>query len=266
MSENEGRVVSGPSDPAHRATVWARVLLVLVGFWVLVHGPRLPATLPARDVELVPLLLGVALAGALLGVLTVVGLLATPDVRAPIRIFGAPGRAYIGTVMAVLGVSFGLESLLALLDMGGQGELGNMSRLFAELGPSERAVAALCLALGPGITEELAFRGFVLGRISAVSGPQVATLVSAVAFGLFHFDPIQVGLTAVLGVILGWATVRSGALGPAMLAHGMNNAASVVGAGFELSNPERVGLIMSSVALAAVGARVVVGRRRGLTA
>jgi membrane protease YdiL (CAAX protease family) len=86
------------------------------------------------------------------------------------------------------------------------------------------------------ISEELAFRGFLITRFRALPAWK-AVLISSVIFGLWH---IPVGLLVVhsgwlrliiyavniacVGVVFGWLFVRSGSLIPACLAHGVWNA------------------------------------------
>ncbi|SHI05686.1 hypothetical protein SAMN02745823_02129 [Sporobacter termitidis DSM 10068] len=64
-----------------------------------------------------------------------------------------------------------------------------------------------------GFTEELVFRGYLFERIKAVSGSGVwSAVVTAAAFGLWHFpggqDFLQVLLTAVIGFIYGFARLK----------------------------------------------------------
>ena len=97
-------------------------------------------------------------------------------------------------------------------------------------------VAAVVLA---PITEELVFRG-VLGRALASRGPRTVILGTALVFSSIHLlglDPDRLLASAavvlppifVLGVVLAWATVRSGRLGPAIFLHsGYNLLAALV--------------------------------------
>ena len=86
------------------------------------------------------------------------------------------------------------------------------------------------------ISEELAFRGFLITRFHALPAWK-AVLISSAIFGLWH---IPVGVLVIhggwlrlitytvniacLGVVFGWLFVRSSSLIPACLAHGIWNA------------------------------------------
>ena len=214
------------------AMVWLRVLGVLGCFWLAIHGPRLPASTDERTLTLEQTLAGVGLGSSLLLLMTFVGCALTPNVAGRLRIRGASAGAYLFTLAAVLGTSFSLEGLATWLGLHESGELANLKRLFASLEPPQLWWAAAFLGVGPGFAEELCFRGWVLGRIAAVSGVYAGMAVSALAFGLFHYDLMYVVVTSVLGGVLGLSVIRSGALGPVMVAHAVNNSASVLGAGF----------------------------------
>ena len=90
------------------------------------------------------------------------------------------------------------------------------------------ALLAVCIIIGAPIAEELFFRGLLLRAAERRLGPGPAVAVSAVVFGLTHFQPLQLlGLVA-FGVVLA-ALVRrvSGRLGPALVAHMAFNATTV---------------------------------------
>lgn len=96
----------------------------------------------------------------------------------------------------------------------------------------------------PSLTEELIFRGILMGLFAGVIteswrlwGAAIGWgwLISGLLFGLVHglvfnplhgllFQPVPIAATAVLGLAMGWLTARSGALWPAMLAHSFINA------------------------------------------
>ncbi|MGI8683500.1 MAG: CPBP family intramembrane glutamic endopeptidase [Acidimicrobiales bacterium] len=90
------------------------------------------------------------------------------------------------------------------------------------------ALIAACIVLGAPLIEELFFRGLLQRSAARRFGPRAAIGVSAVAFGLAHFQPVQLlGLTA-FGVVLGVLARRAGRLGPALVAHMAFNATTVV--------------------------------------
>jgi membrane protease YdiL (CAAX protease family) len=54
-------------------------------------------------------------------------------------------------------------------------------------------------------------------------GVVLATVVSAVVFGLFHGAPVLIAAAAVLGVLNAILYEKSGSLWPAVAAHAANN-------------------------------------------
>lgn len=103
--------------------------------------------------------------------------------------------------------------------------------------PSPLSVAVLfaLVAVGTPIVEELYFRGFLLRALAKRWTVPVGVVVSAIAFGVLHVtgqgigDLWIIGLLTILGYVLAVLTVRrSGRLGAAMVAHGVNNGFTVV--------------------------------------
>jgi hypothetical protein len=84
-------------------------------------------------------------------------------------------------------------------------------------------VSGLLIAVVPAICEELFFRGWLL---AAWAGEQpsrrravAAVLGQAAVFAAFHLLPERMPQTFMLGVMLGWMTLATGSLLPAVLAH-----------------------------------------------
>ncbi len=100
------------------------------------------------------------------------------------------------------------------------------------------ALLSAAVILAP-ITEELMFRG-VLARALASRGQRTVIVGTALVFSAVHvigLDPDRLAASAavvlppifILGVVLAWATLRSGRLGPAIFLHsGYNLLAALV--------------------------------------
>jgi len=97
------------------------------------------------------------------------------------------------------------------------------SRLLRDLlprtGRERAAFTGLSLAAGAG--EELAYRGYVIPVLGAVTGAPVAAAVSSLVFGILHVyqGPLGMARTALLGGVLAWGFLASGSLWPPMAAH-----------------------------------------------
>jgi sodium transport system permease protein len=85
----------------------------------------------------------------------------------------------------------------------------------------------LLIALVPGITEELTFRGVLLHGLRRRFGPWGLALVVGGIFGFFHFQIFRIPATAALGVVLSIVTIYSGSIFPAIAWHTLNNGLAV---------------------------------------
>lgn len=86
----------------------------------------------------------------------------------------------------------------------------------------------ILLAVLPGITEEIAFRGLLLHGLRRRMGPVALCLVVGGIFGLFHVSLFRIFPTAYLGSLLALITILTGSIFPAMLWHALNNAVALV--------------------------------------
>jgi membrane protease YdiL (CAAX protease family) len=85
-------------------------------------------------------------------------------------------------------------------------------------------LAAIAAIPGAAITEELYFRGLLLGALDRRLGTAAAIVGSAGAFGLAHFQPAAFPTLAVLGVILAVLRLRTASTLPCIAVHMANNA------------------------------------------
>ncbi len=79
----------------------------------------------------------------------------------------------------------------------------------------------------PAFCEEFAFRGVLLHALHKRMGPTLLICVTAVIFGLFHLNYFRVFPTAFLGLLMGFLTLATGSLWPAVLVHLGNNSLAV---------------------------------------
>lgn len=85
----------------------------------------------------------------------------------------------------------------------------------------------IATAVTPAIVEEFAMRGILLTALRKY-GDAFAILISSVIFGLMHGNFEQIPFAFMLGIYLGFITVKTSSILPAMLLHFLNNALSVV--------------------------------------
>jgi membrane protease YdiL (CAAX protease family) len=87
--------------------------------------------------------------------------------------------------------------------------------------PTRLADYFATIILAP-IAEEMFFRGIVLRNIAKVS-QRYAIFFSALIFGLMHGNPYQMILGFLIGIVLGYVTVKTGSIIPSIICHMANN-------------------------------------------
>lgn len=126
------------------------------------------------------------------------------------------------TLLEALGVSVEPQQLVGLVEATDQ--------------PALLALALAYGAIGAPLTEELLFRGLLLGVLRDRLGVWPAVLLQGALFGVIHgTDPAAIVPLAALGVALGALRVRSDSLGPAVFTHAVNNAVAL---GLAVAMPE----------------------------
>ncbi len=108
--------------------------------------------------------------------------------------------------------------------------------LTSGVAPGGLALLGLLVCIGSPLVEELFFRGLLLrglagslGRVARLEGRPsavVSVALSAVVFGLVHFEKLQLLGLIGFGVVLGTLAWRTGRLGPSIVAHVSFNAAT----------------------------------------
>lgn len=138
------------------------------------------------------------------------------------------GRASLGVFVAAtvgaIALSQLLETLIAFAGLGQTGSLATLSRVLQDAHGGNLVLAVLVVSLLTGVAEELFFRGFIQSRLSQRWSSRTAVLVTALAFGIMHMDPVHSPLALGIGIWLGLVCERAGSLWPAMAAHVANNA------------------------------------------
>jgi|GEM_PF-243788 len=87
----------------------------------------------------------------------------------------------------------------------------------------ELLTGILVIAVAPGICEEMMHRGLLL-RAYEKRGTYKAVIIVSILFGLFHFDITNLLGPILLGLLIGYYTVRTNSILAGMLAHFLNNA------------------------------------------
>jgi membrane protease YdiL (CAAX protease family) len=191
-------------------------------------------------------------------------LVARPRTPARLRLVAGSARPLDFLVIAVGMVALGIVLDSAAMLMGlYKGAYLAFKKLVegAPLAP----LVGIFVVLGPvtGLAEELFFRGFMQTRLAERWRPRTALLVTSLCFGLAHLDPLASTEAFILGVWLGHATLRTGSLWPAVIAHATNNALTVLFNRLGLPT-ERVGpnVMEGAIGLALLALCLLALRRR----
>ena len=79
--------------------------------------------------------------------------------------------------------------------------------------------AFIVICLLPGIFEEIAFRGYIFGKLEKIGSQKEALIIQAAMFSILHLLPAVFFSHFLLGLILGIVRIRSHSLYPGILLH-----------------------------------------------
>jgi len=132
-----------------------------------------------------------------------------------------------GALAGVVGLM--LAAVVALITQAIAGDFssaaGDVALELREAGPFWALIIfAVLVMVGAPIVEEIAFRGMLFNSLRKRGVGAIWTIaITAIVFSAFHFEPIRFFLLLPIGVVYGWVRWKTGSLGAAMVAHGVNN-------------------------------------------
>lgn len=131
-------------------------------------------------------------------------------------------------------------------------DLGSTNGLFGNI------IYFVAIAVVPPIIEEFAFRGAILGSIREKHGDALAIIISAVLFGFMHGNFTQTPVTFLTGLVLGYLTVKTNSIIPAIILHFVNNGWAVIyDILSKLTSEDTMLWVESGVALALIGVGLI---------
>ena len=133
-----------------------------------------------------------------------------------------PARVYLLAMLgslAPLALALGLAQALTLLIPPDE----SLQMLFDRLTLATAVPFVLSIAIVPGISEELMFRGYVQRRLLQRWSPAWAIGVTSLIFALVHVQPHTVAAAFPLGLWLGFLAWKCGSIGPSILCHAFIN-------------------------------------------
>ncbi len=88
------------------------------------------------------------------------------------------------------------------------------------------ALSILAMAVTPALVEEFSMRGAVMGSAKKF-GEEFAVISSAIIFALIHGNFVQIPFAFIMGLVIGWAVIKTGSIWTGISIHFINNAVSV---------------------------------------
>lgn len=88
-------------------------------------------------------------------------------------------------------------------------------------------LSLIATVIAPALVEEFACRGILMGALKK-HGEAFAIITSASLFGLMHSNFEQIPFAFLVGLVLGYITIKSGNIWVAVLVHAFNNFISIV--------------------------------------
>jgi uncharacterized protein len=92
-----------------------------------------------------------------------------------------------------------------------------------EPGPGTMWISILTLSVVAPFTEELFFRGLVFKGLMGSHSKEMAMVISALFFALFHMNPWQFIGAFLAGLFFAWLFIAYGSVLPCIIAHALNN-------------------------------------------
>lgn len=221
-----------------------------LGFYIILWGVVLVSSLMALPLKpiIADLQIFIATAGLVQAALIALSLLVFVqrrgfELRGTLSLRPVSSGVYLWAALGIIPVgilsAFMLWPLMKAMPWLVSEELEFLVRLSRFSTPGIYLFYALALSVGPALSEELAFRGLILQGLRTSLGAGGAVALTALLFGVIHLDPLQ-GLSAFFsGLYLGYLTVRSGSIYPAVVAHGVNNLwATLESSLWQAANPQ----------------------------
>ena len=81
----------------------------------------------------------------------------------------------------------------------------------------------LVFCVFPAVIEEIAFRGLIQHWLQIAIKPWRALVLASFLFAVMHFSVLSLPYLFLVGMLLGWAKMKTGSLYPSMLIHFLHN-------------------------------------------
>ena len=178
-----------------------------------------------------------------------------------------PADLAIGGILVGLGVtviaSYATEYLALVLETIGIGITA--PEIEMPVSVAGKILYAAALTVIPAFVEEICFRGIVMQSLRRF-GDIFALVASALIFGIFHLNLVQMPYAFIMGLCIGYFVMRTGSLWVGILIHFINNSMVVLLEFFVFDKSDEVqtavNLVINIISvIVAIGAVVFLLRR-----
>lgn len=128
----------------------------------------------------------------------------------------------LGSILLVLIVGLGLNILVSQFHL--LPETTSYESASKVLYSGGFVIKILCNAIFVPVLEELLYRGIIAGQLEVMyQNKKIAILLSAVLFGIMHFNVVQFLYAGICGVVLGMIYLKNHKIWVPIVAHGLTN-------------------------------------------
>lgn len=98
-----------------------------------------------------------------------------------------------------------------------------MENAFKVNGPLDGIILIFVVVVGAPIVEELLFRGVLFEEVRKETSFKLTIFLTALAFGIYHFNILQTPNTFCMGLVLGYVYYKTRSIKASIIVHATNN-------------------------------------------
>lgn len=133
---------------------------------------------------------------------------------------------FIGIGLGTVGFGLILTNLTMKILEGTQileNALKLMENAFSSQGALEGVITLLVVVIGAPLVEELLFRGVLFEELNRIVSEKATIILTALIFGLYHFNIIQSPNTFIMGLVLAYVYYKTKSIKAPIIIHATNN-------------------------------------------
>lgn len=133
---------------------------------------------------------------------------------------------FVGIGLGTVGFGLILTNLIMIALEGTdilQNAIDLMENAFSGQGTLDGIVVLLVVVVGAPLVEELLFRGVLFEELDRIVSRKTTIILTALIFGIYHFNILQTPNTIVMGLVLAYAYHRTRSIKASIIIHATNN-------------------------------------------